>query len=332
MKIAVFGYYHHLNYGDDRLGQALVHALYPHTVILLPHNQSPPDLNWFDFVLIGGGGLVWERVGIWVDIVTWLTKNKKPFGVVGLGINELKANLKSDLLWLVEHAEIFAVRDRKSHALLDFHPKIKVMPDLTWMIPYPLRNPTQIDTSIAISVATKHPEGYNPLDWQKSLRAIANGVPFPLRFGKNHDADIFRALGFDPVPQEFSIESLYRCQALIATRFHAAIFAIQIGVPFVAILYDDKVRRLLSDHNLEDLGIEPDEFDRLEDKVNRLIQDRAIVTTRILQVNERLRLEGEQLRAKLFETVDAHCPRLRRTAKQRVSRLLKQIVNTTVTR
>ncbi|MGG6280759.1 polysaccharide pyruvyl transferase family protein, partial [Leptolyngbya sp. AN03gr2] len=121
MKIAVFGYYHHLNYGDDRLGQALVHALYPHTVVLLPHNQTPPDLDWFDFVLIGGGGLVWAEVGIWADTIHWLTKSNKPFGVVGLGINELNANLKPALMWMVEHAEIFAVRDRKSHALLDCH-------------------------------------------------------------------------------------------------------------------------------------------------------------------------------------------------------------------
>lgn len=329
MKIAVFGYYHHLNYGDDRLGQALVHALYPHTVVLLPHNQTPPDLDWFDFVLIGGGGLVWAEVGIWADTIQWLTKSKKPFGVVGLGINELNANLKPALMWMVEHAAIFAVRDRKSHALLDFHPKAKVMPDLTWMIPYPVRDAAEIDSSIALSIASKHPQGYNPLDWHDAFQTIEEVIPFPLRFGKTHDADLFRSLGYDSVPQEFSTEPLYRCRCLIATRFHAAIFALQIGVPFIAILYDDKVRRLLADHDLEDLGLEFDQFDQLEEKLQTLIQDQASITARILQVSDRLRIEGEQLKTHLITTVNATRSDSPKTVKQQVARFFKQMVGTT---
>jgi polysaccharide pyruvyl transferase WcaK-like protein len=320
MKIAVFGYYHHLNYGDDRLGQALVHALYPHTVVLLPHNQPPPPLDWFDFVLIGGGGLVWERVGIWANVVTWLTQSKKPFGVVGLGINELNADLKPDLLWMVEHAQIFAVRDRKSHALLDFHPKAVVMPDLTWMIPYPLRDASQINESIALSVASKHPQGYDPMQWRDVLMALDQVVPFPLRFGNHHDSDIFQRLGFETVT-EFSIEPLYRCRFLIATRFHSVVFALQIGVPFVAILYDDKVRRLLEDQGLADLGLEIDQMAQLPSKIATLTQNLESVLARIVEISDRSRVEGTQLKMQLINQVNAASPT--KTVKQRVSYWLK---------
>lgn len=324
MKIAVFGYYHHLNYGDDRIGQALVNALYPHTVVLLPHNQTPPALDWFDFVLIGGGGLVWERVGIWANPIAWLSKSKKPFAVVGLGINELNADLKPDLLWMVEHAALFAVRDRKSHELLDFHPQAIVMPDLTWMIPYPLRGNILVQPTVALSVASKHPQGYNPLDWKSAIDRLDSTVPFPLRFGRNHDSDIFAQLDFDSIPQEFSIEPLYQCRYLIATRFHAAVFALQVGIPFVAILYDDKVRRLLADLSLEDLGLEFNEFDKLQAKLDWLTQNLDAVTDRIVQVSDRLRQEGKQFRTRLRATVDAARTEPTRTAKQQVSSLFRQ--------
>ena len=85
--------------------------------------------------MIGGGGLVWEKVGIWASVTNWLHKSKKLFAVVGLSINELDRTLKQDLLWMVENAKLFAVRDQKSHALLDFHPQAQVLSDLTWISP-----------------------------------------------------------------------------------------------------------------------------------------------------------------------------------------------------
>lgn len=300
MKIAVFGYYHHLNYGDDRLGQALINALYPHNVVLLPHNQEPPSMEWFDLILIGGGGLVWERVGIWKKIKIWLQKSKKPFGVVGLGINKLNDDMKPDLLWMADNATLFVVRDQKSHQLLDAHPKVKVLPDLTWMIPYPVRNKYPQSETIAVSLASKRPQGYDPMIWGELIKDMGDIVPFPLRFGAKHDADILEELGYENIHPEFTISPLYECNYLIGTRFHSIIFALQIGIPFIAILYDDKVRRLLDDNNLSDLGIGALEYDQLPLKLNYLKINVNEILFRITSVNNQLRQGGKELKSLLI--------------------------------
>jgi|GEM_PF-1890747 len=307
MKIAVFGYYHHLNYGDDRIGQALVDALHPHHIVFFPHNQEPPSMEWFDFILIGGGGLVWEKVGIWAGITEWLGKSKKPFAVVGLGINELNGTLKQDLLWMVDNAKLFAVRDQKSHQLLDSHPQVLVLPDSTWMIPYPQRLECPRNEAIALSLASKHPQGYDPMQWATAIHKLGESndiVPFPLRFGTSHDSDLFRSLGFQNFFPEFSINPLYECPYLIGTRYHSIIFALQVGIPFVAVLYDDKVRRLLEDNQLQDLGVDAINPQALLPKLEYLAQNFDSILERMMQVSNRLRLGGCIMREALTFTVN----------------------------
>ena len=327
MKIAVFGYYHHLNYGDDRIGQALVEALHPHHVVFFPHNQDPPLMEWFDFIVIGGGGLVWEKVGIWTSVTDWLRKSKKPFAVVGLGINELNGTLKQDLLWMVENAKLFVVRDQKSHALLDFHPQAQVLPDLTWMIPYPNRSSAPDNRSIALSIASKHPQGYDPMQWATAIHRLSESydiVPFSLRFGINHDSGLFRSLGFQDFFPEFSINPLYECRYLIGTRYHSVIFALQVGVPFVAVLYDDKVRRLLEDNQLQDLGVDAAQPEALHPKLEYLTQNFDSISERIDQVGAHLRSGGCTLREALTVTVK-QSNAIEVSLQQRIFRRAKQL-------
>lgn len=303
MRIAVFGYYHQLNYGDDRIGNSMVRALHPHTIVLFPHNQEPPSMQWFDLILVGGGGLVWERVGIWKKIDQWLSSSQKPFGVIGLGINSLDERLKLDLLWVAEHAQLFVVRDQRSHQLLDNHPKVKVLPDLTWMFPYAAKLNSSNSSAIALSLASKHPQGYDPIAWGKHIRTTTDVVPFPLRFGEKHDSGIFQTLGFENTPHDFTINPLYDCNYLIGTRFHSIVFALQVGIPFIAILYDDKVRRVLADNDLLDLSIGAFDLEALAAKIDYLQSNTPKILARIQNVRHRLSLEGEQLRHLLTSCV-----------------------------
>lgn len=50
MKIAVFGYYHSLNAGDDRIQYSITKLLEGNTVVFLPHYLPPPReyLETFD--------------------------------------------------------------------------------------------------------------------------------------------------------------------------------------------------------------------------------------------------------------------------------------------
>lgn len=53
---------------------------------------------------------------------------------------------------------------------------------------------------------------------------------------------------------------LTRCDAVLAMRYHAALFALAAGVPTVALAYDPKVAGLLSEARLDDLALPPREW------------------------------------------------------------------------
>ena len=57
---------------------------------------------------------------------------------------------------------------------------------------------------------------------------------------------------------------------LIACRYHAIVFAMQLGKPLIAINYDDKVQRLLVESGLSNFCLELDQSDLLREKIKYL--------------------------------------------------------------
>ena len=57
---------------------------------------------------------------------------------------------------------------------------------------------------------------------------------------------------------------------LIACRYHAIVFAMQLGKPSIAINYDDKVQRLLVESGLSNFCLELDQSDLLREKIKYL--------------------------------------------------------------
>lgn len=284
MKIAVFGYYNALNAGDDRIQYCITRLFQGNTIVFLPHYLPPAEeyLQSFDWILIGGGGLVFDRVGIWVNTKQWIKKCRANIGVFGLGVNRVSPDLLPELSHLIEKADFFYVRDEKSKSLLNNHPKVKVQPDLTWIFPFSVEKSTKVSNKIAINLLPCHWKEFDVERWVKELELSAFDInPFPLNFNRDRDYDLLKKYFGNSITQEFSLQPLIDSEILVACRYHAIVFAMQIGKPFIAINYDEKVQRLLSEANLSELCLETTEFDCLSEKIDFVLAEKAEIQDKI---------------------------------------------------
>lgn len=299
MKIAVFGYYNALNAGDDRLQVCLTRLLQGHTIVFLPHYLPPPKdyLKTFDWILIGGGGLIFEKVGIWENVKQWAQQCTAKIGVLGIGVNRVEPDLLKEVLVLIERSEFFCVRDAESKALLDDHSKVTVLSDLSWCYPLQSNRSHSNNRGVALNLLPCSWKTFNPDVWVQNLSDYEI-LPFPFHFGKGRDADLLRQYFGDRVPEEFSLQPLLDSEILVACRFHAIIFAMQLGKPFVAINYDHKVQRLLADADLSECCLETTDHElisrkiqfvqehqnSLKQKADRFVQQQQVLAQDLTQV------------------------------------------------
>lgn len=54
------------------------------------------------------------------------------------------------------------------------------------------------------------------------------------------------------LPTEWTLAPLIESEVLVASRFHALIFAMQLRRPFLAMGYDEKIKRLMEEADLLD--------------------------------------------------------------------------------
>ena len=294
MNIVIFGFYNALNAGDDRIQYCLIRALRQgNTLVFLPHFQVPNPiyLRSFDWILIGGGGLVLERVGIWHRMRRWINKSSKvtrsrfrikrkaaKIGVLGLGVKNVGDGLDRELRHLIKKSEFFHVRDSVSKSKLDDE-RVQVSPDLTWMFPYKTQVAPQIGT-IALNLAPCPWRDFEAAQWIEVLRG-EQVRPFPLYFTDDRDYGLLREFYGDDVPDEWTIQPLIQSEILVASRYHAITFAMQLRRPFIAIRYDTKVESLLCDAGLLDCMLQTNQSDQLEEKIAWVRENKKSLIERI---------------------------------------------------
>jgi len=284
MHIGVIGWWHHDNQGDLAILESMTQALAPHCVISIDsscyyiNEDVLQRLNQLDFLILGGGGLFQSIPSRPFDTFDlWGSQLQTPIGVAGLGIDVVQPQYRPAVLALVDQARFFYVRDRTSQRVVG-HPKVQVAPDLSFL--YPLARTTNTralsEHSPVCGVNLRKVPGLKFDRWIETLRQLPlrlRGIPFST-FDFFREVQILRQLdgacaaAFDP--------ALYEGLALmIGTAFHSVIFAIQAAVPVIAIAYAPKVRRLMKDIGLECYILEPNEWHRLPELVERALDEHS---------------------------------------------------------
>lgn len=253
MNIAVFGWYHHQNAGDDRIQHCLSRWLDGHTLAFLPAGRPPPVamLRGYDAAIIGGGGLLMRRGGVFRHMARWVRAAGIPVALVGVSVEQAEPALLGELRALLDLDRcLFAwFRDRGSLAAVGAHRKAFCAPDVTWLYPFPAADGDGAGIAVGL-----RPQRDLPLDgWRRALGALDQPLrPWPLYFEGGGDAAVLRRLLGErtPVADDFTLAPARRAAAIVTGRFHGLLFALQLGRPVLAVSSLPKVRRFLADNEL----------------------------------------------------------------------------------
>jgi len=251
MNIAIFGWYHHRNAGDDRIQQCLTRWLDGHTLAFLPAGRQPPVhlLRTYDAAILGGGGLIRHQGGMFRGMARWVRQAGIPVALAGVSVEGITPGLRRELRELLDVCCFAWFRDRGSLEDVGDHPRAFVAPDATWL--YPFEPAAEEGRGLAVSVA---PGTLQPREaWRDALAVFKEPIhPWPLYFENGGDGRALRELIPDAdLAVEFDLDPGRRAAAVLVGRFHALLFALQLGRPVLAASDAPKVRRFLDDNGLQ---------------------------------------------------------------------------------
>lgn len=273
MKIALIGWSGNDNWGDERMYYCTKKFFGKHKIIrftsFLEAILNIKKINACDYLLIGGGGLIFRGFNRYAE---FLSKITIPLGCIGISVETsgLNKDMEEGLEILKNKADFIYVRDIKSKEILQNHFKVIVGPDITFLYPYE-ETPEVTDDSCALNLRNwfwwdleLHSRLHERLErWDKKYPWIVKWypfktwkpgelvklvrdnfkkiVPFPLYLGKydKTDAKILSKY-FREVPKKFDLSLLRNSRYLVGMRLHSLIFATQMGIPFISLSYEPK--------------------------------------------------------------------------------------------
>lgn len=312
MDIGILGWWRYDNQGDFRILDNLMRALAPHRVVpielpFLYNEDVLQRLNLLDFLIVGGGGLFQEAPPPPFDTFdAWGRQLETPLGLAGVGIDEVLPEYRPLMSALVEQARFFYVRDSVSQQLLG-HPKVQVVPDLTFL--YPLDNAVGTQGSPkhlpVCGINLRQTPGLEVSQWVEVLHRLPvelRGIPFST-FRVWHETKILERLD-KACATAFDLELYQGLDLMVGTAFHSVVFAIQAGVPVIAIAYAPKVRRLMTDIRLQDYLLEPDEWIKLPELVERVLNERGQLVSYLREITIALTKRAWQAMAGVRQEID----------------------------
>lgn len=299
MKLGLIGWYNHYNYGDDRILYCLKRYFSGCDFLIANSWQDARlkigELNKCDYILIGGGGFILRDCWRYTDVVLNL---KKPFGLIGIGVEAKHKSMEQFLKAVKEKAEFILVRDSESKRKLDNHYKVIVGPDLTFLFPFDIAGEVKDDIcgvnlrdwyywkseffgnfySIMRRINNRFPQiekiypfkKWNP---NKAIKIIQenfeNILALPLSFSKEYtnDVDVLKKY-FRNVPSQIDLSVYGKIRYLVGMRLHSLIFSMQFGIPFVSLSYQPKNFSFCSDNDLNILSCNIYNLNQLEEKID----------------------------------------------------------------
>ncbi|MET7818397.1 polysaccharide pyruvyl transferase family protein [Micromonospora zamorensis] len=205
-----------------------------------------------------------------------------PVATVGVGVREGGTPVGRQLLRIVG-ASCLAVGVRDKRTASHFGPSAEVIGDMAYTLPLPALERADPGRRFALSLRPLGPDVEGPLvattvGCVDRLRQEGwLGTFLPMAFGRGaHGEDdrviyerAFRdRLDLDSTPLDGSrplagalrdwLQSLATNQLVLGTRLHAALLAVAVGVPTVAIAYERKVQDAFVDLGLSEYVLPPD--------------------------------------------------------------------------
>lgn len=136
--------------------------------------------------------------------------------------------------------------------------------------------------------------GYQSNKWVKELLHF-DVAPFPLYFKETTDLGVLRKIAKNVMPEEFCLDILREAELLIAARYHAIIFAMQLGKPVIAVNYDDKVKRIMCAADMSELCLEVDQHRQVANKIKYVRKNKKSILEKMEKFASRQEAEAGTL-------------------------------------
>ncbi|HEV2761342.1 MAG TPA: polysaccharide pyruvyl transferase family protein, partial [Pyrinomonadaceae bacterium] len=323
----VFGWYHRKNAGDDRIAHCIERWLGDHDLTFVPHTEPPPLdlLHQCDYALIGGGSVANEVNGVFVNMARWTRAAQLPVFCVGVDISFHEA-FKTELLAIPESGGMVWARSAPSAEWLGWEHDLAVGPDLTWLCPlrFDFARP-DAGGPVAVNFRPWERVRWSPREWREALREFGGrAFPWPLCFGKDSDEAVLREIvGANSFPTEFDPTAASRSSLVVAARFHALVFAIQAGTPFVAVGNTKKVRFMLEQVGLE-RAVAPIEEPRLFRQTLERVR-REVTAERLQEVTRAQHEWAWKVADRFRERIESEAAKARRRRRSLGSRVVRRV-------
>ncbi|MBI60146.1 hypothetical protein CL657_02895 [bacterium] len=273
MKTLLVGYYGYHNTGDDVLltktQELVTEKTSSKTIwVLSPsNNQDSSTINRWnlfailkvlffgDLIVFGGGGLLQNKTSnlslfYYLSIILFSHIFRKKTVLLAQGIGPIKGKVSQFFVkWILYYVHKISLRSQESGHYLNLNSRVKITGDLAFYKAQTYsRKLSDLSNHVGINICTFNCD--LTIQLLKNELVSSNFNVSGLSFCPSVDKQILEKSGFNTLDitaidrANYYNQSLLQYKFLVLMRYHACIWAILQGIPFIAITYDEKVLHL----------------------------------------------------------------------------------------
>lgn len=307
-RVAVWGWWQGKNLGDMWILEC-IKCRFPG---IIPITTEEEEYSEYDFLIIGGGGLL-NGPKLRAPFNAPLGTKYGAFGIGG----EFEIKDKLELRKLINLSIFFGVRDTRNLKTYEIEDnrRMELSGDCTFL--YPLKRRTISMKYNIRNIILIWRDPYGLMKWDRSKHHAEDGeelnglfarhlgeVPMSdnmkcMRLYKSRLARHGRVNYESYRVTNFKFADIYRrfndINLVVSMRYHGVVAAIQLGIPCIGLDIYPKVRTILTECRLEKYCIKLSEYD----KIDKLIED--IKKNRMMILNKMRAYTSKQTKiAKMF--------------------------------
>lgn len=272
------------NFGDDYMFKIVAHDLHEIKFCVDAHEWEIPTLSEcpnvcfapnehraIPSVTVTGSGFMISDWRVLKNELSLFLRGAMPGDYcIGCNIEPFKSPFRAFLMKeKLNKFRLITCRDRKSEAWLRKHckkPEIHYAPDILFSLPDQWLSPKKADGLLGIAMMhcpgdQEDAQHYRTMAEMADFWVEQTGKDVLLMaFDSGEEDDVFSCNAIKKRmarPEKAHIvihrkgteilEAASRCEKMICARFHAAVLALRMGIPFYPLPYRDKMRNLLRD-------------------------------------------------------------------------------------
>lgn len=298
LTVQLTGYFDN-NFGDDYMMKIIVHSL-PEIDFVIDENEIVNPLileedniktekitnksQYPKLIVTGCGFMINSKAALFTELIYFLKQKHVGDYCLGCNIEPLDNCLKRLLIIRkLNKFKLIVCRDKKSLSwLCKFvdKPKKEHLPDILFGLPDEWLPRMKSDNNLGISLMHRKGDAED-CRYYKDMADIADfwvektghGVCL-MAFNSGSEDDVYscecvKKLMKNPEMVEIAahkgggeiFDAYSKCSKIIGARFHSAVLALKIGLPFFPVVYREKMKNIIDDLEYPVYGCKIDEID-----------------------------------------------------------------------